>query len=85
VRSIYRLVEFALGIEGYPFANEWPFYVFEAVPMLFAISIFCLWFPPAYVPSNKFGDDVEVRKMERSATNVVNTPVMRLSAPSTHA
>jgi RTA1 like protein len=39
------VVEFALGIEGYPFQHEWPLYVFEAVPMLFAIGILA-WFHP---------------------------------------
>jgi hypothetical protein len=59
---VYRLIEFAMGIDGYPFGHEWPFYVFEATPMLLAVAIFCLWFPPGYLPKKKFGDDVEVAK-----------------------
>jgi len=72
-----------MGIEGYPFANEWPFYVFEAVPMLFAVTIFCLWYPPAYVPRNKFGSwDEEVGKPEVMTTTGTgrNTPAMRSAA-----
>jgi hypothetical protein len=76
------VVEYAFGTESYPLATEWLFYVFEAVPMLFAIAIFSLWFAPAYVPRHKFGDDVEAGKNERNATNGANTPVMRSSAPS---
>lgn len=85
IRSIYRLVEFAMGIDGYPFSNEWIFYVFEAVPMLFAITIFCLWFPPAYLPRHKFGDplDAEIGSKRNGATsNAPATPIMRSAAAS---
>ncbi|KAH6673652.1 RTA1 like protein-domain-containing protein [Halenospora varia] len=53
IRCIYRLVEFALGIWGYPFTHEWMFYVFEALPMLPAIAIFCLWHPAHYFASDR--------------------------------
>lgn len=82
VRSIYRLIEFALGVEGYPFSNEWPFYVLEAVPMLFAISIFSLWYPPAYLPRNKFGDVDDPEKPNPMAGTGTHTPMMR-STPGT--
>jgi hypothetical protein len=49
LRSIYRLIEFALGIQGYPFTHEWIFYVFESLPMLPAISVFCVWHPAEYL------------------------------------
>jgi hypothetical protein len=45
IRSIYRVVEFALGIDGYPFQHEWPLYVLEATPMLFAIAILAVYHP----------------------------------------
>ncbi|KAF2690796.1 RTA1-domain-containing protein [Lentithecium fluviatile CBS 122367] len=51
VRSIYRVIEFALGIEGYPFQHEWMFYVFEALPMVPAIAIFCFIHPAKYLGS----------------------------------
>jgi hypothetical protein len=54
---VYRLIEFALGVEGYPFNHEWVFYVFESLPMLPAISIFCLWYPGKYLPPKKVVDD----------------------------
>ena len=36
------------------------FYVFEAVPMLIAISVFCVWHPGAYFGAGKLrgGKDV---------------------------
>ncbi|OCK85354.1 RTA1-domain-containing protein [Lepidopterella palustris CBS 459.81] len=45
IRCVYRVIEFALGIHGYPFTHEWVFYVFETLPMLPAISIFCFYHP----------------------------------------
>ncbi|KAG4429430.1 hypothetical protein IFR05_015082 [Cadophora sp. M221] len=55
VRSIYRLIEFALGIFGYPFTHEWMFYVFESVPMVPAIVVFCVWHPAAYFGGRERG------------------------------
>ncbi|KAF2740860.1 RTM1-like protein [Polyplosphaeria fusca] len=52
VRSIYRVTEFAMGIDGYPFRHEWIFYVFEALPMLPAISVFCFVHPAKYLGSD---------------------------------
>jgi hypothetical protein len=49
IRSVYRLIEFALGIQGYPFTHEWIFYVFESLPMLPAIAVFCVWHPAEYL------------------------------------
>lgn len=51
IRSIYRLVEFALGFHGYPFTHEWIFYVFESAPMLVALSVLCVFHPGKYLPS----------------------------------
>jgi hypothetical protein len=60
IRCIFRLIEFALGIDGYPFTHEWMSYVFESLPMIPAIAIFCVYHPAKYlpnVPSEKLGDD----------------------------
>ena len=46
---MYRVVEFGLGIYGYPFTHEWIFYVFEALPMLPAIAVFCFVHPAKYL------------------------------------
>ncbi|KFY03682.1 hypothetical protein O988_01308 [Pseudogymnoascus sp. VKM F-3808] len=63
VRCIYRLIEFALGIDGYPFVHEWMFYVLESLPMLVAIIIFCVYHPAKYLPNKiteKMGDDTQL-------------------------
>jgi hypothetical protein len=53
---VYRLIEFGLGIDGYPFSHEWIFYVFESVPMLPAIFVFIIWYPAKYLPRNKIAN-----------------------------
>jgi len=53
IRSLYRLIEFALGFHGYPFTHEWTFYVLEAVPMLVCVAIYCIWFPAKYLNTNR--------------------------------
>ncbi|KAJ5376534.1 RTA1 domain protein [Penicillium cosmopolitanum] len=45
VRCIYRVIEFALGVDAYLFIHEWPLYVLEAVPMIIAISVLG-WYHP---------------------------------------
>ncbi|KAK1759565.1 RTA1 like protein-domain-containing protein [Echria macrotheca] len=49
IRCIYRVAEFAEGVDGYAFRHEWMFWIFEAVPMLIAIGIFCFYHPSAYL------------------------------------
>ncbi|KAK5652746.1 hypothetical protein OQA88_9599 [Cercophora sp. LCS_1] len=49
IRCIYRVAEFAEGVEGYSFTHEWMFWIFESAPMLIAISVFCVWHPSAYL------------------------------------
>ena len=73
IRSIYRVVEFALGIEGYPFQHEWPLYVLEATPMLFAIGILALYHPVNLVQKSPIavlddGNDVENPKARVSSS-----------------
>ncbi|OCT49005.1 putative RTA1 domain protein [Cladophialophora carrionii] len=45
VRSIYRVVEFAMGVDGYLFKHEWCLYVFEAVPMFVALAVLAFYHP----------------------------------------
>ncbi len=37
-------------MQGYAFRTEWLFWVFEAIPMIFAIGAFCVWHPSQYLP-----------------------------------
>ena len=45
LRSIFRVIEFVMGAEGYLLGHEWPLYIFDTLPMLAVMGIFWQWFP----------------------------------------
>ena len=45
VRSVFRVIEYGLGQKGYLLANEWPLFVFDAVPMVCVMIIWAVWHP----------------------------------------
>lgn len=45
IRSIFRIVEYALGNSGYLLMHEWPMYIFDSVPMAIVMVIFYIWYP----------------------------------------
>ncbi|RAL17610.1 RTA1 domain-containing protein [Aspergillus homomorphus CBS 101889] len=45
VRSIFRVLEYAMGQKGYLLVNEWPLFVFDAVPMVSVMVIWGYWHP----------------------------------------
>ncbi|OKL57055.1 hypothetical protein UA08_07398 [Talaromyces atroroseus] len=47
VRSIFRVIEYATGQNGYLLSHEWPMYVFDAVLMWAAMLIWGYWHPGA--------------------------------------
>ena len=49
IRCVYRVCEFAEGLDGYAFRNEWLFWVFETLPMIGAIGIFVFYHPAKYL------------------------------------
>lgn len=65
VRSIFRMVEFAEGTEGYSLRHEWMFWVFEGLLTIFALLIFCVWHPSKYL--GNAGASIK-RKPESDAT-----------------
>ncbi|OLN85251.1 Protein RTM1-like protein 2 [Colletotrichum chlorophyti] len=72
LRSVFRVVEFAEGTNGYIFRNEWLFWVFEALPMLVAIGVFCVWHPSRYLGRDGVkGGVVEGEGVELGRENVV--------------
>ncbi|KAK2594050.1 hypothetical protein QQS21_008235 [Conoideocrella luteorostrata] len=52
VRCIYRVCEFAEGMNGYAFRTEWLFWVFETLPMIGAIGIFVIYPPSRFLGRN---------------------------------
>ncbi|KAK9484183.1 RTA1 like protein-domain-containing protein [Lipomyces starkeyi] len=45
VRSLFRVVEYIMGQNGYLMSHEWCLYTFDGVPMLFCMVIFGIWYP----------------------------------------
>ena len=45
VRSIFRVIEYIGGNDGYLLRSEWPTYVFDALLMALTMLIFLVWYP----------------------------------------
>ncbi|KAJ5278689.1 RTA1 like protein [Penicillium angulare] len=45
IRSIFRVVEYVLGNNGYPLQHEWTLYIFDSVPMAIVMVILFIWYP----------------------------------------
>ncbi|KAB8202894.1 RTA1 like protein-domain-containing protein [Aspergillus parasiticus] len=45
VRSIFRVIEYAMGQDGYLLSHEWPMYVFDALLMFAVMVIWGVWYP----------------------------------------
>ncbi|KAM5441620.1 hypothetical protein MferCBS31731_003301 [Microsporum ferrugineum] len=63
VRCVYRLIEFILGIDGYPFRHEWPLYVLEGLPMLFAMFALAYFHPGKWLPSEPLNSQPDAEEM----------------------
>jgi RTA1 like protein len=70
-RSIYRVVEFAMGNDGYLLSNEWSLFVFDAVPMLAVMGIFWQWFPSTVKKDARWGSVTSLSDLQapRSGQN----------------
>lgn len=44
-RSVFRVVEYVQGHEGYALTHEWTLYAFDAVPMFAVAVMFWYWYP----------------------------------------
>lgn len=45
IRSIFRVIEYVLGNNGYPLAHEWTLYMFDSIPMFIVMVVFLIWYP----------------------------------------
>ncbi|TDZ27799.1 Protein RTA1 [Colletotrichum spinosum] len=71
VRSIFRLVEYLMGSDGYPLRNEWTLYVFDAVLMFLVMVAYAWRFPSAFQirkGGNQSTSDVENYDMTQQDT-----------------
>ncbi|KAM0740620.1 hypothetical protein ACQRIT_005804 [Beauveria bassiana] len=77
IRCIYRVCEFAEGMQGYAFRTEWLFWVFETIPMIFAIGVFCVWHPSQYLPRSAPLSKKAGEKEQLSGEMTTSTPDSR--------
>jgi hypothetical protein len=66
LRSVFRVIEFAMGADGYLLSNEWPLYIFDTVPMFIVMGVFWKWFPSNL---NLTGSRMEVTSMNNLTVN----------------
>ncbi|KAJ5176921.1 RTA-like protein [Penicillium canariense] len=45
IRSLFRVVEYVEGNDGYPLTHEWTLYVFDSILMLAVMAIWAIWHP----------------------------------------
>lgn len=45
VRSLFRVVEYAMSNDGYLLEHEWTMYIFDSVPMFAVMVVYYLWYP----------------------------------------
>lgn len=76
VRSIFRVVEFAAGQDGYPLRNEWTFYVFDSVLMWIVMAIFFWKYPDNLKQTESVqrinSDGTEISLVERGQSDALD-------------
>lgn len=50
-RNVFRVVEYAMGNDGYLLSVEWPVYVFDAGLMSLTMACFFWWYPSQLMPA----------------------------------
>ncbi|ETS79831.1 hypothetical protein PFICI_07360 [Pestalotiopsis fici W106-1] len=45
VRSVFRVLEFVLGTDGYPMSHEWTLYVFDTILMAGVMALLLIYYP----------------------------------------
>ena len=75
-RNIFRVVETSGGKSGYLLKNEWPLYVFDAIPMVSVVAIILYWYPTLIRPTNYSRDSIEVQPVlgHRQRTGYKRSP-----------
>lgn len=60
VRNVFRVIEYAMGQNGYLLANEWCVYVFDGALMFSAMLLFAVKYPSRLFPGKRPGSGVEL-------------------------
>lgn len=82
LRSVFRVVEYLQGHDGYALSNEWTLYVFDAAPM-FAVAVgFWYYFPGNIRPNSGSDSGVELENVRESTVGLRSYKRGFLSVPS---
>ncbi|KAF2176942.1 RTA1 like protein [Zopfia rhizophila CBS 207.26] len=63
IRNLFRVVEYAMGENGYLMVKEWPIYVFDALLMAIVLAVCCMWHVGQIVPDAPRGSTEELEMM----------------------
>ncbi|KAK6334783.1 hypothetical protein TWF718_010229 [Orbilia javanica] len=55
IRSIFRVIEFVEGQDGYLLGHEWTLYIFDSLPMFAVMVMWSYWFP-SDITASKVGE-----------------------------
>jgi hypothetical protein len=75
LRSVFRIVEYVMGTDGYPLTHEWTLYAFDTVPMLVVALLFYLWYPNNL--SRKESKDIQLESQVSGETILPATANVR--------
>jgi hypothetical protein len=59
-RSIFRIIEYLEGQNGYPLTHEWTLYVFDSIPMFIVTVVFYVQYP-SKLPVSPSMNELELR------------------------
>lgn len=60
IRSLFRVIEFAAGADGYLMTHEWPLYVFDTI-LMFLVLLVLYFYHPCRIPGLVIGMNSRVR------------------------
>ncbi|KAG9233282.1 RTA1 like protein-domain-containing protein [Amylocarpus encephaloides] len=64
-RSIFRVVEYVEGMDGYAMRHEWTLYMFDTLPMFIVTVVYWRWYPSRVgMPPTSRGDDIGMGESE---------------------
>ncbi|KAJ7743243.1 RTA1 like protein-domain-containing protein, partial [Mycena maculata] len=62
IRSTYRMIQFLQGHGGYLASHEVFFYCLDALPLWFAMSLYCSVWPPRFLNNSREAQVIELQK-----------------------
>lgn len=68
IRNIYRVLEYAMGQDGYLTEHEWILYVFDAVPMAIVMALAFAWY---WMPLSDLEDGEAYKLLDRRGATAV--------------